>query len=330
MSNVSCVAWRVPCLGFRPLSLPPSISAAPLRSVVCRDLRSSPPVWRSYASSPTVRRSFASLVPFSLKPQRSYRPGFNPSGPLSILPRSFSSTGSSLSEHKPPVEHGVQVRSKPFSAAELQSIFKHKVSPQVGNRALAILQGRREAGTLDLDLPRDVTRSVRQSNLDAALEWLRTNHPLNEDAAIYARIEREELEEEQRLIRRGEELGLYKPQSGTFGAERGEADDPSGKSALVEFRRKNEKRLMEEQEKRRQEWLEGEEKEREMLMRQAEKNKSLQIFENSAALEGICPASIKILSSLAHLPGLYSSTACRSPRTPPPGLVPKAPYSRHG
>lgn len=266
--------------------MPPSISASPLRSAVCRDLRSSPPVWRSYASSSTARRSFASLAPFSLTPRQSCQLGFNPSGPLSILARSFSSTGSLLSEQKPPVEHGVQVRSKPFSATELQVIFKQKIPPQVGNRALAILQGRREAGTLDLDLPRDVTRSVRQSNLDAALEWLRENRPLDEDAAIFARIDREELEEEQRLIRRGEELGLYKPQSGTFGAERGEADDPSGKSALVEFRKRNEKRLLEEQERKRREWLEGEEKEREMLMRQAEKNKSVQVFENSAALEG--------------------------------------------
>lgn len=267
--------------------MPPSISAAPLRSAVCRDLRSSPPVWRSYSSRPTARRPFASLAPFSLAPRRSCQLGFNPSGPLSILAKSFSSTGSASSQHKPPVENGVQVRSKPFTAAELQTIFRQKVSPQAGNRALAILQGRREAGTLDLDLPRDVTRSVRQSGLDAALEWLRANRPFDEDAAIYARIEREELEEEQRLIQRGEELGLYKPQSGTFGAERGEADDPSGKSALVEFRKKNEQRLLEEQERKRQEWLEGEEKEREMLMRQAEKNKSLQVFENSSALEGM-------------------------------------------
>lgn len=288
MSNVFCIAWRVPCLGLRPLSVPPSSSAAPLRSAVCRDLRSSP-VWRSYASSLTTRQPFASLAPFSLSSRRPVRLGLNPSCPVSILARPFSSTASSASEHNFPVEHGVQVRPEPFSAAELQKIFKRKVSPQIGNRALAVLQGRREAGTLDLDRPDEVTRSVPQSSLNAALEWLRANYPLDEDAAILARIEREEIEEEQRLIRRGEELGLYKPQSGTYGAERGEADDPSGKSALVEFRKMNEKRLLEEQERKRREWLEGEEREREMLMRQAEKSKSVQIFENSAALEGERP-----------------------------------------
>lgn len=254
--------------------MPPTISAAPLCSAVCR------------AGSPIARRSFASLAPFSLTSHRAACFRFNPSCPVSILARPFSSSGSSSSEHNSPVEHGVQVRPKPFSAAELQTIFKRKISPQLGNRALAVLQGRREAGTLDLDLPNDVARSVRQPSLDAALQWLRENYSLDEDAVILARIEREEIEEEQRLIRRGEELGLYKPQSGTYDAERGEADDPSGKSALLEFRRRNEKRLLEEQERKRQEWLEGEEREREMLMRQAEKSKSVQLFENSAALEG--------------------------------------------
>lgn len=156
----------------------------------------------------------------------------------------------------------------------------------MGNRVLAVLHGRRVAGTLDLDLPKDITRSVPPSSRDAALEWLRENYPLDEDAAILARIEREELEEQQKLIKRAEELGLYKPQSGTFGAERGDSDDPYGKSVLKEIRERNEARLLAEQERKRKEWLENENKEREQLLRQVKQNTALQKFDDSSALEG--------------------------------------------
>ncbi|KAH1486665.1 hypothetical protein LV164_001241 [Aspergillus fumigatus] len=155
----------------------------------------------------------------------------------------------------------------------------------MGNRVLAVLHGRRVAGTLDLDLPKDITRSVPPSSRDAALEWLRENYPLDEDAAILARIEREELEEQQKLIKRAEELGLYKPQSGTFGAERGDSDDPYGKSVLKEIRERNEARLLAEQERKRKEWLENENKEREQLLRQVKQNTALQKFDDSSALE---------------------------------------------
>lgn len=232
------------------------------------------------------RRSFVSLVPFALSSNCHLRAGICPYSRFSILARPFSSASPSFDRNFP-VEYGVQLRPQPFSAVEINAIFgKGKVSPEMGNRALAVLQGRREAGTLDLDLPADVTQSVRKSSLDKALEWLRANYPFDEDAAIYARIEREEVEEQQKLIRRAEELGLYKPQSGNYDAEFGENDDPSGKSALKEFRRINEARLMEEQESKHREWLEGEERHREILMQQAEKNKGLQKFDNTSALEG--------------------------------------------
>lgn len=259
----------------------PSI-AIPLRSA-CRDPRTSLP---SRYSNYTSRQFFGSLAPFTLSTGRPLRVGSNPSPPVAILARPFSSTRSSLSDSTPPVEHGVQLRPEPFSADEIKSIFgKAKVSPVVGNRVLAVLQSRREAGTLDLDLPEDITHSVRKPSLDAALRFLRANYPLDEDAAILARIEREEVEEEQKLIRRAEELGLYKPQSGTYDAERGEKDDPSGKSALLEFRKRNEARILEQEEKKRQAWLEGEQQDLEILKQQAEKNKALQTFENTTALE---------------------------------------------
>lgn len=146
----------------------------------------------------------------------------------------------------------------------------------MGNRVLAVLQGRREAGTLDLDLPADVTRSARPATLDKALTWLRNNYPLDEDAAILARVEREEREEEAKLIRRAEDLGLYKPQSGSYGAELGESQDPSGRSVLQEARKHNEQRLLAEQERKRQEWLEGEERQRQLYEQQIQKHTALQ------------------------------------------------------
>ncbi|GAB1198804.1 hypothetical protein APSETT444_008134 [Aspergillus pseudonomiae] len=192
--------------------------------------------------------------------------------------RLFTSSRCLRTKPAPKVEYGVQLRPQPFSTAEINAVFgsRARITPQLGNRTLAILQGRRLDGTLDLDLPSDITRSVRPSSLDAALQWLRKNYPLDEDAAILARIEREELQEEEKLVRRAEELGLYKPQSGSYGAELGDSNDPYGKSVLKETRKRNEARLLAEQEKKRQEWLDGEQKEREKLEHMRQKNTALQ------------------------------------------------------
>jgi rhomboid-like protein len=142
-------------------------------------------------------------------------------------------------------------------------------------------------GTLDLDLPADITRALSQSQLDAGLEWLRENYPVDEDDAILARIEREDREAEQKLVRRAEQLGLYKPQSGSYEAELGEEGSPYGKSVLKEAREANEKRLLAEKERKRQQWLEGENEERERLQRQMEGNTSLQQYQESALTEGM-------------------------------------------
>jgi rhomboid-like protein len=157
----------------------------------------------------------------------------------------------------------------------------------MGNRVLSVLQARRLAGTLDLDLPADIKRVSHPATLDKGLEYLRKNYPLDEDAAIMARIEREERETEEKFIRQAEDLGLYKPQSGSYGAELGEKNDPSGKSVLAEIRKRNEERLLAEAENKRQEWLEGEEQDREKLKQHLAKNTALQKFEDTSALEGM-------------------------------------------
>lgn len=177
---------------------------------------------------------------------------------------------------------------KPVPEAEIRNIFgRPRLSPKLGNRALAVLHARRLEGTLDLDLPADITAAVSQSQLDAGLEWLRENYPIDEDAAILARIEREEREAEEKLVRRAEELGLYKPQSGSYDAELGEKNSPYGKSVLKEAREANEKRLLAEQERKRQEWLAGEAEERERLQRQVQGNTALQQYQESALTEGM-------------------------------------------
>ncbi|KAE8354459.1 hypothetical protein BDV28DRAFT_130981 [Aspergillus coremiiformis] len=278
MSNVFCVAWRIPCSGpgsFR--SLLPS-HPAQLRST-CR----LPPPWRLDTIS---RRFFGSLGPFpSLAPyQTCYH---RKTGQLPSSLRPFTGSTCLRTKPVPKPEHGVQIRPQPLSTAEIKAIFgtRAKITPKLGNRTLAVLQGRRLDGTLDLDLPSDITNSVRPSSIDSALQWLRKNYPLDEDAAIIARIDREEQQEEEEFIRRSEELGLYQPQSGSYNAELGDSNDPYGKSVLTQMRKRKEAQLLAEQEKKRQEWLDGEQKEREQLERMRRENMALQRFTNPQALE---------------------------------------------
>lgn len=277
MNNVSCIAWRIPCPGFRSWSLlPPN---QPLLRSTCGEIRRSP--WRPFNVHSRSFASQTSLCPglFSTNTYRKSFPSF--AFPL----RSFKSFRGTRNEHS--IEHGVRLRNVPFSATEINAIFGGgNVTPSMGNRVLAVLQGRRIAGTLDLDLPADIRRSVHQSSIDAALGWLRANYVLDEDAAIIARIEREEREEEERLIRRAEQLGLYKPQSGSYGAELGENNDVSGKSTLKEMRKHNEAKRLAEEEKQRREWLEGEARDREKLKRQIERSTALQTASQSALTQG--------------------------------------------
>jgi rhomboid-like protein len=158
----------------------------------------------------------------------------------------------------------------------------------MGNRILSVLHGRRLEGTLDVNLPSDIKRTVRPRIIENGLQWLRANHPIDEDAAILARIEREEKEEEERLLRYVKEAG---PQSGHWNAQLGEGGDIYGRSTFQETRKVNEARLLAEQEKKRKEWLEGEMKDREKIQKQLKRNTELQKYNPSAVVEGTLPAS---------------------------------------
>jgi rhomboid-like protein len=156
----------------------------------------------------------------------------------------------------------------------------------MGNRIVSVLQGRREAGTLDMPFPSDITNAVRPKTIENGLHWLRKQYPMDEDAAIMTRIEREEREEEERLYRHVKEQGLHQPQSGHWGARLGEGEDVRGESVFQKIREKNEARLLVKDEKERKEWLEGEAAEQAKLQKHLKKNTQLQKYNEAAVVEG--------------------------------------------
>lgn len=289
MSNAFCIAWRIPCAGIRTPTIVQSNSAVSVR-ISCGIQRATPriPIWRAYSNrsrsyAPTNVSNSRFNTPYHNVPQ-TIRTSF-------FVPRR-SVFGKSTYEVEPPTYTPVPVRAKPFTKTEIEKIFgKGKISPALGNELLAHLHGRRVAGTPEVDLPLKISRSVSKATIKAGLDWLQANYPFDEDAAILARLEREEQQLEEKLIRRAEELGLYKPQSGAYDAELGEGQDVHGKSILKEVREKNEAYLLAEQERKRQEWLEGEHKDREKLAQLRQKlqnHTALQKFEESAIVECMC------------------------------------------
>jgi rhomboid-like protein len=202
-----------------------------------------------------------------------------------------SESASTPSSQPAQPERGIHIITRILSTNEIQSIFdsSKRLSSSLASRTLAVLHGRRVNGTLDLGLPLDITRALTPHEIDSALEWLRKRFPVDEDAAILARIEKEEKEAEERElqeVKRAEELGQFRPQSGTFGAKLGESKDIYGRSVFKEIREKNEARLLAEEEQKRQEWLRGEAKYEEQLRTQLQRNTELQTYNPDAVIEG--------------------------------------------
>mgnify|MGYP002718788789 FL=1 len=323
MSNVVWAVWRAPCPGLRTSVLPVPFRAA------SRDLRITP--WRMYSTSRQSMLPIPNLLsqllawpsrptPTPISPQR-----FNPVS----TPRRFKRTSAASQKPKPKSDPSeVHPRQKPFSDAEIKAIFgPAKFNAKLGNRILAVLHGHRLSGTLDADLPVDIARAVTKQQVDAALEWLRDEYPLDEDAAIFARIEREDRAAEEKLVRRAEKLGLYKPQSGSYDAELGEEGSPYGKSVLKEARERNEKRLLAEQERKRQEWLDGEKEEQERLKREFGKNTSLQEYQEAALTEGMYTRIPVWIIGIGV--DIFSSSPCGSYRKAVSCLGSEASYCRY-
>lgn len=69
--------------------------------------------------------------------------------------------------------------------AEVDKIFGRKINPEKGLEILSTLQNQRLQGTLDHEMPYNTTLITK------GLAWLRKENPIDEDAAIIARIDRE-------------------------------------------------------------------------------------------------------------------------------------------
>ena len=99
---------------------------------------------------------------------------------------------------------------KPLSTQKIGTIFGPGIALESANELLSTIQKQRITGTLDHDISGPGWHDVL---IAKGLQWLRTAYPLDEDAAIIRRIEREEKAEQEYYIRRAEKLGLYKPQA---------------------------------------------------------------------------------------------------------------------
>jgi hypothetical protein len=158
-----------------------------------------------------------------------------------------TSTLQKLKPYKPgALDQGLAFRTQDLTQGELAQVFGGQIPPpKFANRLLRILHARRVDGTLDIDPPAEITRELQKypSAAADALKWLRFHYPINEDAAVIQRLEREESKVEKdnpaELMQRAERLGLYKPQSGTYGAKLGEQGDIFGKSELEKIRAAN-------------------------------------------------------------------------------------------
>lgn len=125
---------------------------------------------------------------------------------------------------------GVRFRIEDLSEKEITSIFGPEIDKDEGNRVLRILHGQRLSGTLDQGLAVPIATAYVQSLVATGLEWLRAHYPVDEDAAIMARIEREQAEEERELLEDATRLGILRP--GT--TDKSRLYGPSGLDAIRE------------------------------------------------------------------------------------------------
>ena len=140
---------------------------------------------------------------------------------------------------------------------EVASVFgSDGPPPELANTLLRVLQARRMNGTLDLEFHPKLGRRLAPypEAFEQGLQWLRTQYPLDEDAAILQRIERED-----DAVNQAVEAGEFKPQTGNYGAKLGEGGNVFGESQLdkIAERRKLE---AEEEEMRLDEYIQEQQK----------------------------------------------------------------------
>lgn len=115
-------------------------------------------------------------------------------------------------ENSDPSE-GVRFRTADLSEKEVASIFGPYIDQHEGNRILRLLHGQRLSGTLDQGLEVPHATAYVKSLVATGLIWLRANYPVDEDAAIRARVEKEQDEEERELLDDASRLGILPQQS---------------------------------------------------------------------------------------------------------------------
>ncbi|KAI9677010.1 MAG: hypothetical protein M1817_006849 [Caeruleum heppii] len=253
-STVSPPSWRhraasfLSCLDQRPSSLYNHTSKRSLSSIV-------PPSHNLLSSerSPQisiVSRAIRHRIPWAASsPRRCYATSKRPpprSRPPPHTPPASRTPASPPPVSRPPPlptlpedytdEIGLPFRSQPLTPSELLTISGRSVSPPLdeADNILQVLHGRRIAGTLDdPEIDQDIPSATPYGHhfVENGLNWLRHHYPLDEDAALVRRVEKEEAELEEKLTREAERLGLYKPQMGA------QADRRLGSSGLEEIQK---------------------------------------------------------------------------------------------
>jgi len=155
-----------------------------------------------------LRAQYNSSSAFSSK--RQFRP--KPSTAKVLKNRTRQTRLAQQSEDLDPSE-GVRFRNEDLSEKEITSLFGPYVDKDEGNRILRVLHGQRLSGTLDQGLAVPLATAYVQSLVATGLIWLRAHYPVDEDAAIMARIEREQAEEEKELLDDASKLGILPQQS---------------------------------------------------------------------------------------------------------------------
>lgn len=250
MNNVATVTLR--SLGCGPRAVLWPQPSQVIRRALC--LYRTPTIWSNHQTSQSyiisqplfTRRTFSSFPRFDFQPSSPFR---------------------RLKPYDAEQEDGLTFRERDLSEEELDNVFPEGCpEPLLANRLLKVLHARRVDGTLDIPLDFELSTLERDypNIIQHGLEWLNTQYPVDADAAILARFQREEAPREQEnpsfLLERGQRLGLFKPQeqakyqdytgpqSGQFYAELGEKkDDVFGKSELERIRKENEARAEQEE-----------------------------------------------------------------------------------
>ena len=177
MSAAFCSIWQTCRLGLRSscsskdalLTLKAPLSPLELTRQQCRPLHN---IFHSFGSTHSIRKPVFGAVPAHVTKAIVVRPGKR-------------SRWASRLAHEQKTQEEPQESNDTITQEEINKIFKQKMDADEAIRLLEILQKQRVEGTLDQPLAYPDIWVMR------GLKWLRRKHPMDEDAAINVRIDRE-------------------------------------------------------------------------------------------------------------------------------------------